>query len=259
MVDQLPTSTGETSWEGQHPASSQGNEFEVRSTWSSPGHGNSSNGRWWCCHGSSSNGGGGGEENLMPGNRGAWKSFHLFSNRKNTCIYHGYIHISCLDQCIIYNWWIFHTPISDWSRTSFFQYPWMISDNWYLNFGVFSDKHLQTKHHPTTTGFAICLLKAPKDHIVFCRVFAIYAKLADFFPVIKRCDRHIAKLLNYSSHTVDGSEIRDSTVDMVNIPLLTRFYTSQVGFLASTVASQNRPTPQKDSITNQWFNVSKMV
>ena len=132
----------------------------------------------------------------------------------------------------------------------------MISDNWYLNFGVFSDKHLQTKHHPTTTGFAICLLKAPKDHIVFCRVFAIYAKLADFVPVIKRCDRHIAKPLKYSSHTVDGRN--PAPVDMVNIPLLTRFYTSQVGFLASTVASQNRPAPQKDSTTIQ-FNVSKMV
>ena len=31
-------------------------------------------------------------------------------------------------------------------------------------------------------------------------------------------------------------------VDMVNIPLFTKFYTSQVGFLPSTIASLNRPT-----------------
>lgn len=96
---------------GQHPAWSQGNEFEVRSTWSSPGHGSSSNGRWWCCHGSSSNGGGGGEEKIwcqeieVLGNftpfpvdvRNVYIYINIFiyilqlmfSNRKKPCIYMG--------------------------------------------------------------------------------------------------------------------------------------------------------------------------
>ena len=51
--------------------------------------------------------------------------------------------------------------------------------------------------------------------------------------------RDNTKHTEYRTHTVDGSEIGRSPVDMVNITLFTGFYTSQV---VSRISSINSPT-----------------